>query len=488
MQRSLPPQAPVERPPAHGRVRPWRGRLVVAFVLPLAFVLGVGPTREAASVVARPNVVILLSDDESKELYNYSPIVQDRIAGHGVFFDNAMIPNSLCCPSRTSILTGLYSHHTGVWDNGGPYGGFGAFDDASTLATWLHGAGYRTGLFGKYLNGYGPTTGGTYVPPGWDAWSAYTDVGYNDYALTDGSTVTHYSGGPYSTTLLADEAARFIDGADPAQPIFMYYAPFNPHKQSASPTAVPEFQSDVRELPPYRPPSFNETDVRDKPNYVRRKPLLDDAKIAAIDDERASMAGALQSFDRAVGTIVDELAATDRLSNTLIVFLSDNGYLYGEHRLRGKNNPYDMGIRVPMAIRYDGDAAISAGTVSDALALNIDLAPTIADYVGLAGSFDGRSLRPVLDGSTTPLRRTFVLEGPGGGRTPPWCGARTQDDMYVRYADGEAEYYDYSVDPYELKNAIDAKSKSVQRRVAHLRDYARTNCNPPYPGYSWSTP
>jgi N-acetylglucosamine-6-sulfatase len=467
-------------------MRRWASLLLV-----VPFMFTATPPSHASNP---PNVVILLSDDETLEMLQYMPIVRRTLIDHGVSFDNAMTPNALCCPSRASILTGLYSHNTTVWDNGGRYGGFEAFThsghDQSTLATWLHDAGYRTGLFGKYLNGYAAlTSSGQFIPPGWDAWSAFTDVGYFNYSLSNGTTATSYEGAPYATSHLADEAVRFIQRTPSNRPLFLYYAPYNPHKEHAQPVAYPEFASDVRTVAPLRPPSFNEGNVRDKPSWIRRKPRVGSDDAAAIDDLRSSMIAAVQSVDRAVGDVVRALDDTGRLANTIIIFMSDNGYLFGEHRDEGKNSPYDMAIRVPLVIRYD--ALQHTPFLSHENALNIDLAPTIADLTGVeAPPMDGISLRPILERRARSVRNEFVLEGGNAAPKshPPYCGARSRRFMYVRYADGQEEFYDYRHDPYELTNKADSRRRRVRHRIRSLRHYAMVHCAPPYIGYSWRRP
>src|SRR5262245_11052409 len=128
-----------------------------------------------------PNVVVILTDDQRWDTLWAMPTVQSELVGHGVSFSNAFVVNPTCCPSRASLLTGQFSHTTGVYRNRPPFGAFESFDDATTLATALHGGGYRTGLFGKYLNYYEQDDAG-YIPPGWDRWVAFVSQhGNGDY-------------------------------------------------------------------------------------------------------------------------------------------------------------------------------------------------------------------------------------------------------------------------------------------------------------------
>lgn len=450
--------------------------------------------------VGRPNVVILLTDDQTLEMMQYMPITLDRLANPGLSFSNAVVPNSVCCPSRASILTGDHSSTTGVWDNVGRNGGFGAFarsgHDRSTIATWLHGAGYETGFFGKYLNEYGKITGGQYKPPGWDEWMAYTNPGYHDYAFANIDragvpTNTRYVGpsSPYAPTLLAQKAIDFIDAVPSTSPLFLFYAPFAPHKEPGKQGAIPASQDrgTYSDLAPLRPLNYDEADVSDKPSWIQGDPRIDRATALRLNEKRISMIEALQAVDRAVGDIVQALADQNRLDTTMIVFMSDNGYLFGEHRDEGKNNPYDSATRVPMIIRYD--PLVAGPVVSQENAMNIDLAPTIADVAGLSDvpATDGVSLKPILLDPTANVRGAFLLEG--GDQTPsghpPYCGARNERFMFVRYADGQAEFYDYQKDPFELHNRVDADRRGPRAKMRRLRSYAKAHCVPAYPGYRW---
>ena len=205
--------------PASARGR--RGRrarlsvLVVALIGLTAIPASIAQLRPTTSERPPPNVIVVISDDQRWDALGAIPEVQRRIGERGVTFTNGYVVNPACCPSRSSILTGQYSHSTGVWRNHGKRGGFAAFDDSSTIATWLDDSGYETGLYGKYLNGY---LHDTYVPPGWDRWMAFTGQrsrstgNYYDYDLNVDGQIVHHAHEPddYSTDLLANEAVRFV--------------------------------------------------------------------------------------------------------------------------------------------------------------------------------------------------------------------------------------------------------------------------------------
>ena len=424
-----------------------------------------------------PSVLVILTDDQRWDGMSRMPIVRRELVDHGVTFANAFVSNSLCCPSRTSILTGDYSHTDRVYREIPPYGRFEWLDDRSTVATWLHGAGYTTGLFGKYIDGYQTPGLRGYVPPGWDRWVAFLHSTYYHYRLSvDGKVSGHgYSPRDYSTDVLTQQAVSFIH--DTKGPLFVYFAPAAPHAPAIpAPRDVGAFSS----MKPWRPPSYDEADVSDKPSYIRSLPRFTGADVAAEDAFRRDQYASLLSVDRSVGRLLRALADTGRLSNTLIVFTSDNGISWGEHRWVKKEVPYEESIRVPLVIRYD--PVVRAPRTDEHLVVNIDLAPTIADVTGAGRPrVDGRSLLPLLRSSRAPWRRDFLIEHMRGTNdVPTYCGVRTEHAVYVRYATGEEELYDLRRDPYELSNLAEdpadaATLDALRRRLDQL-------CVPPPPG------
>ena len=457
-----------------------RARRLLLLVAALALLPIVSPASAGGRArVTTPNVIVILMDDQrvgTDEAMQYSTA---DISDLGVRFTNAFVPLPMCCPSRTSLLTGNYSHTTGVWTNGLPFGGFAAFDDRSTIATWLHGAGYRTGLFGKYLNGYGNEGPDPYVPPGWDTWAAYhADESYSDFSWIDETGAVTTDTTDYATYFFANRAAAFVRSTPPGTPLFLYFAPFAPHTPAVP---APEDALTFADLPDWRPPSFNERDLTGKPSYVQAQPRFTRAERRAIDALRIDQYRSMYSTDRAISWIIGALADTGRLGDTIVVFTSDNGFLWGEHRLTGKSVPYDMATRVPLSIRYD--AAGWRGT-RNALVANVDIAPTIAELAGLTPPrTDGRSLVGVLDGSAASVRSTLVMEHSGTPQAPPYCGVRTAKYLFVHYADGFEELYRYAEDPYELVNR--AGARAAADIVSTLRNRAIRLCSPTPPRFSW---
>jgi arylsulfatase A-like enzyme len=445
---------------------------------------GIGPlappvpfTAAAHRPADPPSVLLVLTDDQRSDALGHMPIVRRELIDHGVRFTSGFVSNSLCCPSRSSILTGDYSHTTRVYRQIPPYGRFDWFDDRSTVATWLHRAGYTTGLFGKYLDGYQHAALEGYVPPGWDRWVAFLHSAYYDYRLSIDGTVHDYgeSPGDYSTSVLTRTATSFI--RQTPGPIFVEFTPTAPH---APAVPAPGDEHAFDGLAPWRPPSFDEADVADKPGYVRALPRLTQSEVAQEDAFRRDQYDTLRSADRSVGALLDALRATGRLSNTLVIFTSDNGLAWGEHRWTKKEVPYEESIRVPFVVRYD--PAIAAPRTDPHLVLNIDIAPTIADATGAGRPHDdGRSLLPLLRSTHAPWRRDFLLEHmEGTNHVPTYCGVRDERYVEVRYATGEQELYDLRRDPYELANrAGDPGAVAVRDRLRHRLDEL---CDPPPPG------
>jgi N-acetylglucosamine-6-sulfatase len=427
-----------------------------------------------------PDIVLIVTDDQRFDTQWAMPALSDLLVARGVSFPDAFVVNPLCCPSRASILTGNYSHTHRVYRQAPPFGRFEWFDDRSTLATWLHDAGYRTGLFGKYLDGYQHAALTGYVPPGWDRWVAFVRSAQVGYTLTiDG--VPHGFGegaSEHATEVLADEAVAFVEEA--TGPLFLELATSAPH---APAIPSPGDETAFGGLSPARPPSFDEADVSDKPGWVRTLPRLTPSQEAAIDAFRANQYRSLLGVDRALGEIVDALERAGRLENALIVFTSDNGISHGEHRWTKKEAPYEEAIRVPLLMRWDAAGWAPGTELPGVLALNIDLAPTIAEAAGVPHPpTDGVSLLPVLAGDRTSMRSDFLIEHmEGTNPIPTYCAVRSERWTYVRYTTGEEELYDLASDPFELENL--AGTLSARSVLEDRRARLRALCSPVPPGF-----
>lgn len=445
----------------------------------------------AASLAGQPNVVVILTDDQRYGTEVGMPTVMSALAAQGVSFPNAFVPTSWCCPSRSSLLTGNYSHTNGVWENTAavPYGAWPAFnrlgDEQDTLATRLHDAGYRTGIFGKYLNGIDKAPKG-FVPPGWDVFDALSRPGPWKYRFMSDSGKVKFPR-QYLTDELADRTVSFIESTPAEEPLFAFVTPYAPHLPFvAGPYAGSAKKAGVmpavRAASGFPSPAVNQSDMSGYPEWMqglKKSRVFTKGKPVELSSVIRLQQDMLFGIDAAVADIIAALERTDRLRDTIIVFASDNGYLLGEHRLQRKNTPYDGSIRVPLIVRYD--AGLPAGSVDDRVAVaNIDVYASILELAGVAApEVDGRSL------FAADERDGLVMEAApwrGIGR-PAYCGWREEDFVFLRYATGEEEAYDYVTDPHELRNV--AADPSYAERVDAARERARLECDPVAPLFTW---
>ena len=261
-----------------------------------------GSAQAAPAAVARPNILVLETDDQTLAEMEVLPSVKRLIGDQGVTFDNNFDSFSLCCPSRATFLTGQYSHNNNVRGNAPPNGGYQALDKSNTLAVWLQRGGYYTVHLGKFLNGYGRTNP-TEIPPGWSEWRGAVDpttYRYYNYTLNENGTLTTYCAVPepscYQTDVERDKANEIIRRRAPGGPFFLWVAflanhsgaprepgdPVNPNQ--ATPVPAPRHKDAFANVPMPRPPNFNEADVSDKPQVIRRRPLMNARRIAAVQE------------------------------------------------------------------------------------------------------------------------------------------------------------------------------------------------------------
>ncbi len=458
-----------------------------------------GASSVSVAAAAQPNVVVIMVDDMNVSALAYLPQVRSLIGTPGTTFTNSVVSYSLCCPSRSTFLTGQYAHNHGVLGNAPPDGGYRKLRGAETLPVWLGRAGYATGHVGKFLNGYGAQTP-TEIPPGWSEWYGSTDPStYRmwGYTLNENGTL-HTYGTPtvedpalYQADVYASKAVSFINRRAPStQPFFLSFAPLAPHGEGGAsgadlsernPRPAPRHRGDLDDATVPKPPSWNEADVSDKPAAIRRLPLIGPAAQRRLEQVR--LRGRLESLlavDDAVASIVTALRAHAELSNTVIVFTSDNGWMQGEHRIpQGKVVPYEESIRVPLMIRGPG---FPAGRQVDTIAANIDLAPTILEVAGASAglTMDGRSLLPIANSTDRQLRGIVIETGPK--QSAAWyAGLRSARWKYVEHSTGERELYDLNLDPYELTSLhADQRYAQVQQalaaRLATLRTCAGDAC------------
>ncbi len=448
------------------------------------------PSSGAPAGSGRPNIVFVLTDDLAWNLVRYMPHVL-QMERQGETFSNYFVTDSLCCPSRASILTGRFPHDTRVFDNSPPEGGYTVFhergEERRTFALALQRAGYRTALMGKYLNGYEPAAReagrSPYVPPGWSEWDVAGN-GYPEYGYrmnSDGHVRPYgYRAKDYLTDVLARKGRGFIDrAAAQRRPFLLELATFAPHSPF---TPAPR---DARAFPGLRGPRTPAFDVvgSGEPAWLSRFQPLQPSQILSIDHKFRKRAQSVQAVDRMIGQIESELAARGLARNTYIVFSSDNGLHMGEHRLLpGKLTAFDTDIRVPLIVTGPGVPA--ARTVSQ-MTENIDLCPSFEELAGapVPGSVDGHSLLALMHGlRAANWRREILVEhhgrvidagdpdlpAQGSGNPPSYEAIRSRQSLYVEYDTGEREYYDLRLDPFELRNI------AAQLTPAHLRRLHRT--------------
>ena len=379
----------------------------------LAGATGCGAERVSGQ---RPSLLLVVLDDARPDGLDRMPVLRERILTRAVVFENAFAPVALCAPSRASLLTGRDALTHGVWTVDGVIGGADLFrergTDRDTLAVWLRTAGYRTGLFGKYLNAYWPQTeagkgpgGGFYVPPGWDRWwalvspEAYGGLHGHPYRAVreDGSVASlddRSSDAEYSTDLSAETLREFVrESVAAGMPFFAVYAPYAPHVGRELPEPADRHLDQFRDLAAWRPPNWNEVDVADKPRWLQR--LAPSAQeVERGDRVRQRAYESLLAVDEQLGAILGELDALGAAEHTVLVVTSDNGASWGAHRLMGqlKGCPYDECQRVPLLF-VDPRLPPAARGPRAALVLNFDVPATLAELAGAAlpADLDGRS-------------------------------------------------------------------------------------------------
>ena len=430
-------------------------KLKLAVLFAVAFVLvscrSPNPAPAPTGKPSRPpNILLIITDDQPFNSMDAMPLTSALIFDQGVTFSNAYITTPQCCPSRSSILTGMYAHDHGVYNNQ-------LLLRQETFVEQLKQRGYFTGLVGKYLNSY-PTHSANDGPlPEFDYWVAISGVAsetpYNDSYLGFKAGWTQENG--YQTYLLRDYALDFLSqAAAQDQPFFLMFDPFAPHRP-----AIPASGDEAlyQDLAPYRPPNYNEADVSDKPAWVQELPLLSPSDIETIDTVRRDQYQTLHAVDEAVATLINELEQQGTLDNTLIIYISDNSRAYGEHRISGgKIYPYEEVVRTVFGIRYP--PLITTPHVESALVANIDIAPTIYQLAGIPipPEVDGLSLVPLFRGEDS-WRSDLLLEGwpVSTHRNTAFSAVQTDRYEYIETPGDRSELYDLQSDPYELNNVID---------------------------------
>jgi len=464
--------------------------VAVTLVLAGAFVAGSSSAAEAPT--ARPNIVVVMTDDQTLESMRVMASVNALIGRQGVTFVNSFASFPLCCPSRATFLTGQYAHNHRILGNRPPRGGYEKLvpTQVNTLPVWLRTAGYRTVHVGRYLNGYGLARP-TEIPEGWDEWYAPVDpttFRYYGYQQNENGALVTYGSGvrDYQTDVTTARAVDTIRRLGRApEPFFLsvaYIAPHNGGPQEpgdpagvATPVPAPRHKGRFDAEPLPRPPSFNEANILDKPTVVLVRPEIPPEIIAGIESNYRQRLESLLAVDEGVAAIVRALSQAGKLANTLVVFTSDNGFYHGEHRIPiGKVLLYEPASRVPLLMRGPG---IPRGVRISQAVMNVDLAATLVQAAGATPTrtLDGTSLLPIVRDRDRYLGRDILLE------TPDYWAIRTPRYVFVVHRQGDRELYDFAVDPEQLTSVHasaaygDVRTRLAQR-LARLRLCAGAAC------------
>jgi N-acetylglucosamine-6-sulfatase len=466
-------------------------KLLVPLVVALAALPAAASEPEAAAA-PRPNIVVVMSDDQTVESMRVMANVDQLLARQGATFVNNYVSYSLCCPSRATFLSGQYAHNHGVMGNAPPQGGYEKWraTEGNSLPAWLQQAGYRTVHIGKYLNGYGRQEP-THVPPGWSEWYGSVDPStyqFYNYTLNEngrlvkrGAAAQDYQADVY--TAKAVDAVKRL--APQAQPFFLSVAYLAPHsggpreaddpRNQATPVPAPRHRNRFAAEPLPTPPSFNEADVSDKPAAIRRRPLLGPQRMNAVTENYRQRLESVLAVDEGVAAIVRALEESGELARTLFVYTADNGFFHGEHRIpNGKVQLYEPSVRVPLVLRGPG---VPRGVRLAQQSINVDLAATVVDAANArAGrTLDGVSLLPLLRDRTRSLGRDLLLETPG------YAAIHTPRFLYAEYATAARELYDLKNDPDELASQHESPAytqlrSDLAQRLLRLRTCAGATC------------
>jgi N-acetylglucosamine-6-sulfatase len=452
----------------------------------------------AVPALAQPNVVVIMTDDQTAASVPMMPNVNALIGNDGTNFEQAIASFPLCCPSRATNLTGQYAHNHGVLHNNGTFGGFSALDHTSTLPVWLQAAGYRTMHVGRYLNGYEYRDG---VPAGYTDWygSPHSSAfNYTSWKVNEDGVLRSYPQpdhpGEYQTDQSTRRAVGLIEDAAPSsRPFYLSLWYVAPHRgrprdpddpvSPGTPSPAPRHRDAFAGYTMPRWPNFNERSMFDKPQVVADRPRFTPQTVAGIEENWRQELESLLAVDEGVAKIVDALRRTGELENTLIVYMSDNGFMHGEHRaLAEKVLPYEPSIRVPLLMRGPG---ISSGRVDSRLVANVDVPATILDEADVAPwrVLDGRSLLDLSSDPGEEWGRDILIEnGKGANGIPTYRGIRNYRFLYVEHkTTGEYELYDLVEDPFQLDSKDgDDRYRRVQRelkrRLRTLHSCAGPSC------------
>lgn len=435
---------------------------LIALVGTATYVATRAASNVAAAPLTKPNIVFILTDDQTMESYTKMTYLNSQT--DWIKFDKAFVNNGLCCPSRATILSGQFDTHTGVGNNAQGKN----LREAETLPVWLQRAGYQTGMFGKYLNQY-PFGRGLYKPAGWSEWQVAYNAGpkwgiysqYNYKINNNGRSEVHYNtAADYMPTVISNKMVTFIRNKAAAhQPFFAMYTPTATHGPW---TPSPTRKGTMSTAPLAAKPNFNYV-AANQPAYLKAQTALSQS---TMNSHRRKEFEAALSVDDTINKIDTALKNAGVYNNTIVIFMTDNGYSHGSHKWERKRCEFNECMLTPMLIRYPG---LAAKTDTTHLVSNVDMAATISELAGTTPAIpqDGMSFAPFILGQTvTSWRDSLLLHWPGGdmeGRAgkpdsmPQFWGviSTTADGGFWKYIEldtGEKELYNELVDPYEMTN------------------------------------
>ncbi|WP_421869180.1 sulfatase [Marinoscillum sp.] len=419
------------------------------------------------------NVIFILSDDHRYDFMGFTgkvPFLEtpnmDRMAREGVHIENAFVSTSLCSPSRASILTGQYAHNHRVVDNQSlvPEG-------TTFFPKYLkEEAGYQTGFIGKWHMGEHHSG----KRPGFDYWASFKGQGvyFNPVMNVNGREETH-TDSAYVTDVLTDYAIDFIEKRDTSKPFFLYLSHKGVHADfKPAPRHLGKYENEEVAYPPTMfPPGHERSTVTkeeynfdDLPNWAKAQrnswhgvDYMYHGQIS-FEDFYKRYCETLLSVDESIGKVVNYLEQNGLLENTIVIYMGDNGFSFGEHGLIDKRQAYEESMRVPM-LAMGGD--LPAGTKLSEVVQNVDIAPTVMDFAGLGvkDHMNGNSFKPLLYDQPIAWRDTvyyeYFWERPFP-QTPTVHAVRTSKYKFIRYHGiwDINELYDIENDPNEMRNLI----------------------------------
>jgi N-acetylglucosamine-6-sulfatase len=427
----------------------------------------------ASAYAQQPNIVVIMTDDDNLAGLPHQPKIQALMAAKGVSFTTTYAATPTCCPDRTSFLTGQYSHTHGVRTNNLPDGGWIKFKDrgyeGNNLAKWLKDVGYKTALFGKYLNEYTQTGG---KPPYWDNFQAFTanNQGYYNQSINVNGQNVYRSGNKasdHSTDWFGNRAVSFVrnNAADEA-PFFLFYAPIAPHGVQPSPQyPAPAPRHKNTPVPTFVPP----------PNYAPGFYTLPQTRTLWTQRLRTML-----SVGDKVEELIAAVSAVGKLNNTYFVYLTDNGWCMGEGGEYRKGMPRECSSRIYMIIRGPG---IPEGETRAKLVSLLDLPATICELAGCTPGVaqEGKSLMPLIANPAAPWRSTLLFEWQNPDPKLKYKAIRFGDLKYVKRATGVELLYDLAADPWETSNKVNnpayaAQLSDMRERYDVLKDCAGSDC------------